>query len=259
MARPPPIAPSPPHDPQATGTPAPTPPEAEEVVSPPPGRTAAPGREAAPTRQPPAPAGTTMDQRIRANTPGRQTDRARRQQASTYRSGMGVTPSMARVTSRTLALSPAQGRQRDGLRQGDPKPQWPPSPRRLGERHTGRPPPPPTPPPALQRPRCAGPPHGEHTARSQVGGKRDRPPSPQKTNQTEHRTGAGSAEGHGPSGTALPAPSTGTARGARATPTRGGGGGADAAGVRAHAHTHKGHVGNTRMATGPSPRNAQTA
>ena len=98
-----------------------------------------------------------------------------------------------------------------------------------------RPPPPPPPrPPALERPKRADPPHGEHTAPSPVGGKRD-PPPPNKPNGA--RDGAGHTEGHGSRETALPAPSTGTARGARATPTRGGGGGADAAGARAHTHT----------------------
>ena len=128
--------PTPPTNPQATGAPAPTPPEAEKVIPPPPGTTAAPGRKAGagppPTPQPPAPAGTTMDQRTRANTPGRHTGRAQRQQASTNRSGIGATPSMARATSRTPALLPAQGRQRDGPRQGDPQPHWPPRPHRPG-------------------------------------------------------------------------------------------------------------------------------
>ena len=92
-------------------------------------------------------------------------------------------------------------------------------------------------------------PHGDCAAPSQVGGNGTGPPPPQGS-QTEHRTEAGHAEGHGPRGTALPAPSTGTARGPRTTPNRGGGG---------SAHTHKGHAGKTRRATGQSPRNAQTA
>ena len=123
---PPPSPPTPPNGPQAMGAPAPTPPEAEGMIPPPPGRTAAPGREAgagpAPTPQPPAPTGTTMDKRTRATTTGRHTDRARGQQASTNQSGMGAPPSMARATPRTPALLPAQGRQRDGPRQGDPPP-----------------------------------------------------------------------------------------------------------------------------------------
>ena len=60
------------------------------------------------------------------------------------------------------------------------------------------------------------------TTPSQVGGNRDRTTPPQ-ARQTEHRTGAGHAEGHGPRGTALPAPSAGTTRDARATPPSGGG------------------------------------
>ena len=55
---------------------------------------------------------------------------------------------------------------------------------------------------------------------SQVGGNRDRTAPPQ-ARQTEHGTGAGHAEGHGPHGTALPAPSAGTTRDARATPPSG--------------------------------------
>ena len=55
------------------------------------------------------------------------------------------------------------------------------------------------------------------TTPSQVGGNRDRTTPPQ-ARQTEHGTGAGHAEGHGPRGTPLPAPSAGTTRDARATP-----------------------------------------
>ena len=76
-------------------------------------------------------------------------------------------------------------------------------------------------------------PSATSTTRSQVGANRDRTPHPQ-ARQTEQGTGAGHAEGHGPSGTALPAPSAGTARGAHATPSRGGR--SDAAGARAHTH-----------------------
>ena len=104
--------------------------------------------------------------------------RARRRQASTNRSGMGATPSMARAMPVTPALSPSQGRQRDGPGQGDPPPHWPPQPHSRGARLTGDPPAPQ--PPAKERPRRADPPHGERTAPSQVGGKRDRaaPPPP---------------------------------------------------------------------------------
>ena len=58
------------------------------------------------------------------------------------------------------------------------------------------------------------------TTPSQVGGNQDRTAPPQ-ARQTEHGTGAGHAEGHGPHGTALPAPSAGTTRDARATPPSG--------------------------------------
>ena len=81
-------------------------------------------------------------------------------------------------------------------------------------------------------------------------------PNPPQARQTEHGTGAGHAEGHGPRGTALPAPSAGTTRDARATPPGGGGSGHRES---ASAHTRKGHAGTTRRATGPSARNARTA
>ena len=254
--------PTPPSGLQATGAPTPTPPETEGMIPPPPGRTAAPGREAgagpAPTPQPPAPAGTTMDKRTRATTPGRHTDRAWGQQASTNRSCMEATPSIARATPRTHALLPAQGRQRDGSRQGHPPPHWPARPHSRGERRTGcHPPFPSTQTPGAGTPQTRRPtPRGAHCPKPGRGGMGP-PPPPKKTNQTEHGTGAGHAEGHGPHGTALPAPGTGTARSARATPTRRGGGGGRR--ESASAHTHKGHVGENRRATGTSPRNAQTA
>ena len=93
------------------------------------------------------------------------------------------------------------------------------------------------------------------TTPSQVGGNRDRTAAPQ-ARQTEHRTGAGHAEGHRPRGTALPAPSAGTTRDARATPPSGGRSGHRES---ASAHTRKGHAGTTGGATEPSARNAQTA
>ena len=93
------------------------------------------------------------------------------------------------------------------------------------------------------------------TTPSQEGGNRDRTAPPQ-ARQTEHGTGAGHAEGHGPRGTALPAPSAGTTRDARATPPSGGG---SRHRESASAHTRKGHAGTTGGATEPSARNAQTA
>ena len=221
----PPLSPHPPTHAQATGAPAHHPPEAGEMIPPPTGRAAAPGREAGAgptsTPQPPALTGAAVGKRTRASAEGRHTDRARIRQASTNRSGMGATPSMARATPRTPALSPAQGRQRDGLRQGDPPPPWFPRPHSRGERHTGRPPPP-TPPPGAGTPQTRRPTqHGAHNPKPGRGETGPAPPPP-KANQTGHGTRAGHTERHGPRGTALPAPSTGTARGARATPTRGG-------------------------------------
>ena len=161
-----------------------------------------------------------MNKRTCATTPGRHTDRARGQQGSTNRSGMGATPSMARATPRTPALLPAQGRQREG----DPPPHWPPSPHSRGERRTGRPPPTPAHPPGAGTPQTRR--HRRQGAHSPKPGRGETGPGrpPPKTNQTEHGTGAEHADGHGPSGTAPLAPSRGTVRGARATPIRGGGG-----------------------------------
>ena len=48
-------------------------------------------------------------------------------------------------------------------------------------------------------------------------------------------------------------------RGVRAPHQPGEGGGERTPRESEHTHTHKGHAGNTRRATGPSPRNAQTA
>ena len=152
-ARPPPPPLSPPHRPASRGGAGPLPPKAEGMIPPPPSRTAAPEREAgagpAPTPQPPAPGGTTKNKRTRVNAPGRQTDRARRWQTRLNRSSMAATPSMARATPRTSALLPAQGRQRDGRRQGDPRPTGPPGRTVGGTAH--RPPPQPNPHPTPRR------------------------------------------------------------------------------------------------------------
>ena len=58
---------------------------------------------------------------------------------------MGATPSMTRTMPVTPALLPAEGRQKDGTRQSDPPPHWPPRPHKRGAPRTGRPPPPPDP------------------------------------------------------------------------------------------------------------------
>ena len=147
---PPPCPPTPPHRPASRGGAGPHPPEAEGMIPPPPGRTAAPEREAgarpAPPSQPPAPAGTTENKRTRANAPGRHTDRARRRQASTNRSSMGATPTMTRATPVTPALLPAQGRQMGQTEAGRPTaPLAPPAAQSEGTAH--RPPSPPHPTP----------------------------------------------------------------------------------------------------------------
>ena len=207
------------------------------MIPSPPCRTAAPEREAgagpAPTPQPLAPAGTTKNKRTRVNTTGRHTDRARGQQASTNQSSMGATPSMARATPRTPALLPTQGRQRDGPRQGDPEPNWPPPAAQSGGTAHRPPAPPPHPTPQARRPTPQGA-HSPKPGRGETGPGR---PPPQAS-QTEHGTGAGHGEGQGPCVTALPAPSTGTTRGARATPTRGVGGGRKP-GERKRTHTQR--------------------
>ena len=188
------------------------------------------------TPQPPALAGAAMGKRTRASAHGHHTDRAQRQQADTSWSGMGATPSMARVTPRTPALLPAQGRQRDGLGQGDPPPHWPPRPHSRGERRTGRPHSP-YPTPGAGAPQTRRPtPQGAYSPKPGTGETGPGCPTPQ-ANRTGHGTGAGHAEGHGQRGTALPAPSTGTARGARAKPTRGEGRSTDTAGAQGHTHT----------------------
>ena len=217
------------------------------MIPPPPGRTAAPEREAgarpAPPLQPPAPAGTTENKRVRANALGRHTDRARK------RYGRHALHDQSGASDICFVACPGkeEGQNEAGR---PPAPPAPPAAQSGGKAHR---PPPPHPPhrSAQERPGRADPPHGERTAPSQVGGKRERTAPPQ-ARQTEHGTGAGHAEGQGPRGMALPAPSTGTARGVRATPTGGGGGGSGRRGS-ASAHTHKGHAGNTRRATRPTP------
>ena len=107
---------------------------------------------------------------------------------------------------------------------------------------------PPPQPPALERPRSADPPHGERPAPSQVGGRQDRAAQPQsKPNGARDR-----GRTRGGALTAWNGPT-------RAQSTRGGGGGGRRRRESPSAHTHRGHAGNTRRATGHSPRHAQTA
>ena len=177
-----------------------------------------------------------MDTEIRIGTQGRQ----RTAPADGKRARTGAVwgprpPWPARRQRHPLCCLPRKGRATDRVK-ATPRTTGFPS-HTVGGNGVQAAPPPPTPPhsPSQERIRRADPPHGERTAPSQVGGKRDRAaPSPQAS-QTEHGTEAGHLEGHGPRGTALPAASTGTARGAHATPTRGGGGGS---GRRESASTH---------------------
>ena len=172
----------------------------------------------------------------------------------------GGPPFMARATPRTPALLPAQERQRDGPRQGDPPPHWPPRPHSRGGTAYS-PPPPPTPPPGAETPQTRRPtPGGAHSpkpGRGEAGP--GRPPPPQKTKQTTRGTGPGQDTRRGTDRVERPyqrpAPGPREVR-APHRPGEGGGGGRRGS---ASAHTHKGHAGNTRRATGPSPRNAQTA
>ena len=200
------------------------------MISPPPGRTGAPRREAGGTRRN---HGEQANPRQRARAPhGPRPETASEHEPERYGGHALHDQSDASDTRFVACPGKAGGRNKAGR---PPAPVASPTSQSEGTAH--RPPPPPPNPPAQKRPGRADPPHGERTAPSQVGGKRDRATPPPQARQTEHGTGAGHAEGHGPRGTALPAPSTGTARGARATPTGGGGGEADAVGARAHKHT----------------------
>ena len=234
---PPPTAPT---GPQAAGAPDPNP-RGGGVVPPPPARE----RSRSTARGPAPPAsshrnrGEQASSRQRAGTPHRsRPEKAGQHEPERY----GGHAPMTRTTPVTPALLPAQGRQRDGTRQSDPPPYWPPRPHTRGVWRT---PPPPPPRPAPRHTNATDPPHGGRTAPSQVGGNQDRTAPPQGR-QTEQGTGAGHAEGHRPRETALPAPSAGTARGAHATPPRRGGRGRRGS---VSAHARKGHAGTTRRAT----------
>ena len=187
-----------------------------------------------------------MDKLTRACAKGRHTDRARRRQGSTNRNGMGATPSMARARSRIPPLLPAQGRQRDGPRQGDPQPNWPPGRTDRGN-GTHVAPPPPTPPPSAGTPRTRRPtPRGAHSPKPGRGetGPDAPPPEREQTNkketkQTKRSTGPGQEARRGTDRVERlyqrPAPGP---RKVRAPHQLGeGGGSADAAGARAHIHT----------------------
>ena len=258
MARPPLLSPHPPHRPASHGGAGPhPPPKAAGMIRPPRGRTAAPEREAGAGPAPTLPA--AYSRRI-------QEEQANPRQRT--RTPHGPCPGTA-----SEHKPERYGGQRDtkdtrffacpGEAEGRTEATRPPAPLASQAPQSGgtahRPPPPlpptPTPPTGAGTPQARGPtPRGAHSPKPGRGETGPGRPPP-KASQTEHGTEAGRAEGHGLHATVLPAPSTGTARGARATPTRGGGGGGRRG--SASAHTHKGHAGNTRRATGPSPRNAQ--
>ena len=192
---PPPI---PPTGPQAAGAPAPGPPEAGPMVAPPPA-----GERSRSTARPPAPAagshvnrGEQASPRQRARTP----HRSRQEKAGEHepeRYG-GHGPHDQNETSDTRFVAcPGKAEGRNEAER--PPALLAPWPHKRGARRTGRPTPPPNPP------------HGGRTAGKPGRGEPgpDRPPA--QARQTEHGTGAGHAEGHGPRGTALPAPSAGTA------------------------------------------------
>ena len=198
------------------------------MIPPPPSRAAAPGREAgagpASMPQPPALGGAAMGKRTRASAQGRHTDHAQRQQANVNRSGMGATRSMARATPRTPALFPARERQRDGLREGDPRPTGPPG-RTVVENSAQAAPPPP--PPGAGMPQTRRPtPQGAHSSkpgRGETGPGRP-PPPPSKPNGARTSWNGPTSAQHRDRATC-------------ARHTNRGGGGADAAGARAHTHT----------------------
>ena len=255
-ARPPPRAP---HRPASRGGSSPHPPEAEGKSPLPP---AGPQRpRGGPEQAPPPRPSCLHPQEPRRTSGGRQHARAphrpRPETASEHEperyGGHALHDQNDASDTRIVGCSgEAEGRNEAGR----PPAQLAPLAAQTGARRS--PPPHPIPPPGTGTPRTRRPTrrgaHNPEPGRGETGPGR---PPPQ-ARQTEQGTGAGWAEGHGPCGTALPAPSARTARGARATPTGGEEGGRGRRGS-ASAHTHKEHAGNTRRATGPSSRNAQTA
>ena len=162
---------------------------------------------------------------------------------------------MTRLTPVTPALLPAQGRQRDGTRQSDPPPEWPPRPHKRGARRTGSPPPP-TQPPGTGTPRMRRPtPRGAHNpkpGRGEHGPGRPPPSTPDGARDRGRTRGGARTAWNGPTS----AQRRDRARCARHTTQGGGGSGRRGS---ASAHTHKGGAGTTRRAARPSSRNAQTA
>ena len=166
---------------------------------------------------------------------------------------MEAMPSMNSATPMTPAFVPAQGRQRDGPGYSDSPPLGAPRPRPRGGRHTGcppihRPPRRRTAPDARARPQGGTRPQARH------GGNGTGPPPPQNKPRDRGRK-------HGGARTAWNGP-TGALHRNHATCARHADPGREAGSGRresASPHTRKGHLGNTRRATGTSPWNAQTA
>ena len=101
----------------------------------------------APPPRPPAPMGATKNKRARACAPGRRTDCTQSSLVSTNRSGMGGHTAHGQHNASDARFLPAQGRQRDGMRQSDPPP-YRPRPGRTTGGYGARPPPP-RPPPSI--------------------------------------------------------------------------------------------------------------
>ena len=222
--------PEPPHRPASRGGAGPRPPRQGGWSPLPPPEGGAGARPVLPP-QPPAPTGTAGSKRARANAPGRSTDRAQRRRVSTNRSGMGTTPPVTRTTPVTPALLPAQGRQRDGTRQSEPPPYWPPRAHKRGARRTGRPPPPKTQAPAEERhgpaPRGA---HSPKPGRGEPGPDRPPPKHARRSKGPGQDTRRGTDHVERPYQRPVPGPCE------VRTPHHPGGGGADAAGAQAHTH-----------------------
>ena len=191
-----------------------------------------------------------MDKQTGASTQGRHTGRARGQQARTNRSGMGATPSMARATPKTLCCLPSETR---GTDRGKATPR-----RTAWADGAQAAPPPPTPPPGAGTPQTRRPtPRGAHNPKPGRGGAG---PGHPPLKQAKWSTGPRQDTQRGTDRVEWPyqRPAPGL-RGVRAPHQPGKGGAGRGRRESASAHTHKGHAGNTRRATGPSLRNAQTA
>ena len=260
----PPLSPHPPTGPQATGAPAPTPPRGRGDHPPSPRQDRGAreiGRGRAYPHAPTACSRRNHEDQARPRQHARVPHGPRLGTVSEHepeRYGGYALHGQSGAKDTRFVACPGKAEGRTEARQ-PPAPLAPPAAQSGGRAH--RPPPPPQPPPhppALERPRRADPPHGERTSPSQVGGKRDRaapPPSKRNGARDRGRTRRGAQ-------TAWKGPTSAKhrdcARCARHT-NQGRGVGGNGRRGSASSHTHKRHAGNTRRATKPSPRNAQTA